>query len=313
VNTLVTGGAGFIGSHLADALLAAGHQVRIVDDLSNGLRANVPAGAEFLEGSVADEAVARQAVDAVDVVFHQAALGSVRRSVEAPLLTNRANIDGSLAILEAARQAGARRVVVASSSSVYGGVAPLPSREDAPTAPKSPYAVTKVALENYARVFATLLETEAVCLRYFNVYGPRQRSDSEYAAAVPLFIAALRAGEPVTIYGDGEQTRDFTFVGDAVAANLLAAEAPADRCSGRVYNVAGGVRHSVRDLLQTIAEELGVEAQAEHAPPRPGDVRDSHADVSAAKQDLGYVPSTTLREGIRQTLAASTSAGRSST
>jgi nucleoside-diphosphate-sugar epimerase len=308
VNAVVTGGAGFIGSHLADALLAVGHQVRIVDDLSNGLRANVPAGAELLEGSVADEEVARRAVEGVDVVFHQAALGSVRRSVEAPLATNRANVDGSLSVLEAARRAGVRRVVAASSSSVYGGEAPLPSREDAPPAPKSPYAVTKVALENYARVYATLLDTETVCLRYFNVYGPRQRSDSEYAAAVPLFIAALRAGEPVTIYGDGEQTRDFTFVGDAVAANLLAAEAPASRCSGRTYNVAGGARHSVRTLLQTIADELGVEARAEHAPPRPGDVRDSHADVSAAKRDLGYVPSTPLREGIRLTLAARTSA-----
>jgi UDP-glucose 4-epimerase len=311
VNALVTGGAGFIGSHLADALLAAGHQVRIVDDLSNGLRANVPARAELLEGSVADEEVAGRAVEDVDVVFHQAALGSVRRSVEAPLVTNRANVDGSLSLLEAARRAGVRRVVAASSSSVYGGEVPLPSREDAPPAPKSPYAVTKVALEHYARVYATLLDTETVCLRYFNVYGPRQRSDSEYAAAVPLFIAALRAGEPVTIYGDGEQTRDFTFVGDAVAANLLAAEAPAPRCNGRVYNVAGGARHSVRTLLQSIADELGVEARAEHAAPRPGDVRDSHADVSAAKRDLGYVPSTPLREGIRLTLAARASeAGR---
>jgi UDP-N-acetylglucosamine/UDP-N-acetyl-alpha-D-glucosaminouronate 4-epimerase len=306
VNALVTGGAGFIGSHIADALLARGGHVRILDDLSNGRLENVPAGAELLVGDVADPEAVAAAVHDVEIVFHEAALGSVKRSVESPLPTDTANAHGSLTVLDAAHRAGVRRVVAASSSSVYGGVAPLPSREDHPRAPKSPYAVTKVALELYAQVYAELIGLETVCLRYFNVYGPRQRSDSAYAAVVPLFIEALRTGARPVIYGDGLQSRDFTFVGDVVEANLLAAQAPADRCSGRIYNVAGSACHSVLELLTTIGRLLDVDPDPVHEPSRAGDVRDSQADLSAAADDLGYKPSVSLEEGLRRLLATAT-------
>jgi nucleoside-diphosphate-sugar epimerase len=190
-------------------------------------------------------------------------------------------------------------VVAASSSSVYGGVAPLPSKEDHPPAPKSPYAVSKVTIELYARVYAQLMGLETVCLRYFNVYGPRQRSDSAYAAAVPLFVQALMKDESPTVYGDGKQTRDFTYVDDVERAKLLAAEAPAERCSGNAYNVAGGGRHSVLELLDTLGSILGVDPKPSHTDARPGDARDSHADLTAAKTDLSYSPSVSFEEGLR--------------
>ena len=304
MNALVTGGAGFIGSHLVDALLAEGHSVRILDDLSTGTRDNVTDRADFLEGDVSDADVAAAAVDGMDIVFHQAALGSVARSVESPLATDRVNVHGSLAIFDAAKRAGIRRVVAASSSSVYGGVAPLPSTEDFPPAPKSPYAVTKVTLEHYARVYSELLGVETVCLRYFNVFGPRQRADSAYAAVVPLFIDALRTGARPTVHGDGLQRRDFTYVGDVARANLLAASADASVCSGRVYNVAGGQRATVLDLLAAIARVLGVTPDPVHDAPRPGDVRDSEADLSAIKAALGYEPAVTLEDGLRVTIAS---------
>jgi UDP-glucose 4-epimerase len=306
MKTLVTGGAGFIGSHLADALLARGDHVRILDDLSNGRRENAPSAAELVVGSVADATVVDAAMDGIEVVFHEAALGSVARSVESPLGTDLANVHGSLTVLDAARRAGVRRVVAASSSSVYGGVAPLPSNEGYATAPRSPYAVTKVALELYCRVYAELLGLETVCLRYFNVYGPRQRSDSAYAAVVPLFIDALRTGNRPVIHGDGLQSRDFTYVGDVARANLLAAEAPAERCSGRVYNVAGSACHTVLDLLTTIGRLLGVEPDPVHTEQRAGDVRDSRADLTAAGADLGYVPTVSLEDGLRRLLATAT-------
>jgi UDP-glucose 4-epimerase len=302
VNTLVTGGAGFIGSHLVDALLDVGHTVRVLDDLSTGTRENVTDRAEFLEGDVADPDVAATAVAGIDVVFHQAAVGSVARSVESPLATDQVNVHGSLAILDAAKRAGVRRVVAASSSSVYGGIAPLPSAEDVPPAPKSPYAVTKVALEHYCRVYAELMGLETVCLRYFNVFGPRQRADSAYAAVVPLFIEALRTGTRPTVHGDGRQRRDFTFVGDVARANLLAAHADASICSGRVYNVAGGQRATVLDLLETIGRILNVTPDPVHDKPRAGDVRNSEADLTAIAVDLGYEPTVTLEAGLRLTI-----------
>jgi len=304
VQALVTGGAGFIGSHLIDALRDQGHEVRVLDDLSNGLRRNVPNGVELLVGDVSDPDVVRRATDGVEVVFHQAALGSVRRSVENPLRTNLVNVQGTLAVLERARQAGARRVVVASSSSVYGGSAPLPTSERHRPTPRSPYAVSKLTGEHYARVFTELWGLETVCLRYFNVYGPRQRADSPYAAVIPLFVNALRNGRSAEIHGDGLQCRDFTFVSDAVQANLLAASAPSERCNGRVYNVAGGQRYTVLDVLHTLGSLLGVEPTAKHVSPRPGDVRDSHADLSAACADLGYVPAISLTEGLGRLLEA---------
>jgi UDP-glucose 4-epimerase len=287
VHALVTGGAGFIGSHLVDALLADGHRVRVLDDLSSGLEDNVASQAELMVGDLVDQELLTRAMQGIEVVFHQGGLGSVRRSVEAPRRTDMVNAHGTLSVLDAAKQAGVRRVVSASSSSVYGGVAPLPTRESHPVLPRSPYAVSKLAGEQYCRVFNELLGLETVALRYFNVYGPRQRSDSPYAAVVPLFVDALRSGRPPTIHGDGLQSRDFTFVDDAVSANVLAATAPADVCGGRVYNVAGGEQHTILDLLGMLAKIMGTEATPQYTEPRPGDVRQSHADLTAARTDLG--------------------------
>jgi UDP-glucose 4-epimerase len=302
VHALVTGGAGFIGSHLVDALLAEGHGVRVLDDLSNGRAENVSPAAELIVGDLCDDETLERAVRGADIVFHQAGLGSVRRSVEAPRRTDLVNTHGTLAVLDAARQAGVRRVVAASSSSVYGGAAALPTPESAPLIPRSPYAVSKLAGEHYCRVFNDLMGIETVALRYFNVYGPRQRSDSPYAAVIPLFADALRTGSTALIHGDGFQSRDFTFVGDAVRANLLAASAPSAACGGRVYNVAGGEQHTILELLALMAKVLGVEAVPHHVDPRPGDVRQSHADLTAARTDLGYEPRIALEEGLRRTL-----------
>lgn len=302
MNVLVTGGAGFIGSHLVDALLADGHMVRVLDDLSMGLETNVAADAESTVGDIRDLDTVERLAAGCEVIFHQAALGSVKRSVETPLATDGVNVHGTLTVLEAARRQGVRRVVAASSSSVYGGVAPLPAREDFPPAPRSPYAVSKAAGEHYSRVFAELLGVETVVLRYFNVYGPRQRADSPYAAVIPLFVKALREGSAPLVHGDGMQGRDFTYVSDAVQANLLAAECPAERGSGRIYNVAGGEQHTVLDLLGALSEILGVETEPTFTAPRPGDVRDSQADLTSARRDLGYVPRVALNEGLRLTV-----------
>ncbi|HEY3241159.1 MAG TPA: NAD-dependent epimerase/dehydratase family protein [Acidimicrobiia bacterium] len=302
MHALVTGGAGFIGSHLVEALLARGDRVRVFDDLSNGFADNVAADADLVVGDVSDYDAVTRAVQDVDIVFHQAGLGSVSRSIEAPRHTDTVNAHGTLVVLDAARQAGVRRVVVASSSSVYGGAAPLPTKETHPVLPRSPYAVTKLVAEQYCRVFHELLGVETVSLRYFNIYGPRQRADSPYAAVIPLFVDALRSGRRPVIHGDGLQSRDFTFVADAVQANLAAAEAPVELCGGKVYNVAGGEQHSVLDLLGVLAKLLGVEADPQHTDPRPGDVRHSHADLEAARVDLGYQPKVGLEEGLRRTL-----------
>lgn len=303
MRALVTGGAGFIGSHLADALLARGDEVVVLDNLATGRLENVPDGARFLEGDVADADTVARAVAGCEVVFHQAALGSVTRSIERPLNSDASNVHGTLAVLDAARRAGVRRVVLASSSSVYGGATQVPTPESAPLVPRSPYAVTKLTGEHYARVYWELHGLETVCLRYFNVFGPRQRPDSQYAAVIPLFIDALLAGRPPHVHGDGRQSRDFTFIADTVQANLCAASAPADACAGRAYNIARGQPASLLDLLDTLAAELGVTVSPEHGDPRPGDVRHSHADISAAGRDLGYAPSVSFREGLARTLA----------
>jgi UDP-glucose 4-epimerase len=303
VRALVTGGAGFIGSHLVDALLARGDDAVVLDNLATGRLDNLPAGVEVIEGDVTDPATVAEAVAGCEVVFHQAALGSVARSVADPLASDQANVRGTLAVLDAAHRAGVRRVVLASSSSVYGGASQVPTPETAPLVPRSPYAVTKLAGEHYARVFWELHGLETVCLRYFNVFGPRQRHDSPYAAVIPLFVDALLRGVPPQVHGDGRQSRDFTFVADAVAANLRAAEAPADRCAGRAYNIARGRPASLLELLDLLSDELGVSVTPVHTDPRPGDVRHSHADISAARRDLGYAPAVSFREGLARTLA----------
>jgi UDP-glucose 4-epimerase len=300
--TLVTGGAGFIGSNLAEALLARGDEVRVIDDCSTGYRDNLPAGAEFFEGSITDPDLLDEAVAGVEVIFHQAAVGSVARSISAPLVSDNANTHGTLAVLDAAHRLGVRRVVQASSSSVYGGADVRPTPESTPLMPRSPYAVTKVAAEQYGRVYAELHGLETVRLRYFNVYGPRQRPDSAYAAVVPLFIAALRAGRAPEVHGDGHQSRDFAVVGDIVAANLAAATAPAEVCSGKVYNVAGGRERNLMDVLDILGQILGTDLAPVHVEPRMGDVRHSFADLSAAATDLGYRPQVDLEDGLARTV-----------
>jgi UDP-glucose 4-epimerase len=259
----VTGGAGFIGSHLADALVGLGARVALLDDLSNGLRSNLsgPAGrAAFVQGSILDPAALDRAIAGADTVFHLAALGSVPRSIEEPALFQRVNVEGTLAVLEACRRHGVRRVVYAASSSAYGNTAALPKHESIRPDPRSPYAFTKLAGEHLMRSFALSYGLETVSLRYFNIFGPRQRHDSPYAAVIPMFAEALRAGARPVVYGDGRQTRDFTFVANAVHANLLAAASPA-RLAGEVANVACGTRYSLLELLDAIGTARGLRAR----------------------------------------------------
>jgi len=311
VRALVTGGAGFIGSHLVDALVASGDEVVVLDSLVTGGRGMVTPGAGLVVGDVADPLTVAGAVEGCDVVYHQAARGSVPRSIDDPVGSDQANVRGTLVVLEAARAAGVRRVVLASSSSVYGGAAPLPTPESAPLVPRSPYAVTKVAGELYARVYWEVHGLETVCLRYFNVYGPRQRPDGPYAAVIPRFVAAALAGVAPEVHGDGRQRRDFTYVADAVEANILAGTAaPADACAGRVFNVGGGRSSSLLDVLGVLASVVGGRMPAPvHVPGRPGDPRRSHADIGAAQRALGYEPRVALREGLARTVAWRREAG----
>lgn len=300
---LVTGGAGFIGSHLVDGLLAAGWAVRVVDDFSSGREENLAAARariELLRGDFAEPEVAQAAVAGVEVVFHEGAIPSVPRSVAEPLRTNRANVDGTLLVLEAARQAGVRRVVFAASSSAYGDTEVLPKVETMPAAPLSPYALQKYAGEVYCRLYHTLYGLETVALRYFNIFGPRQDPKSAYAAVVPLFATACLRGEPPTIHGDGEQSRDFTYVADAVAANLAAADAPG--APGHVINVAGGRRITLNELLAAIQRIVGSAVVPVHGPPRPGDVRDSLADLGRARALLGWQPAVSIEQGLARTI-----------
>ena len=254
-------------------------------------------------GDVADEAVVRSAMSGVDVVFHQAAHRSVFRSVELPLSTDRANVGGTLNVLVAARDSGTRRVVAASSSSVYGGAELRPTPESAPLIPRSPYAVSKLAGEHYGRVFSELYGLETVFLRYFNVYGPRQRPDGPYAAVIPLFIRALMDGAAPTIHGDGHQSRDFSFIDNVVGANLAAAIAPARACAGKAYNVAGGIEISLLDLLAAIEAAIGLSIPPEFVASRAGDVRHSFADLRAIAADLAWRPQVEVSEGIARTVA----------
>ncbi len=303
MRVLVSGGAGFIGSHLVDALISRGDDVVVLDDFSTGYRENVDAASVLVEGSVVDEATVRTAMRGCELVFHQAAHKAVMRSVEQPLPTDLANTHGTLTMLKCASDEGVRRFVHASSSSVYGGAAHVPTREDEPQSPRSPYAVTKLAAEHYCRVFTELYGLETIALRYFNVYGPRQRPDATYAAVIPLFIDALAHGNRPVVHGDGTQSRDFTFIDDVIAANLAAAAAPAQACAGKAYNIAGGASYSLLDLLGVLGRILDVRPQPSFAPPRVGDVRLSRADVTAAERDLDFRCAIGFEDGLRATVA----------
>jgi nucleoside-diphosphate-sugar epimerase len=299
---LVTGGAGFIGSHLAEALLRRGHRVRVADNFVTGRRRNLDAvgGAELVEGDLALPGVAATAVAGVDYVLHQAAIPSVPRSVLDPMTSHRANVDATLELLVAARDAGVKRVVYAGSSSVYGNAAALPKREDMPTAPLSPYALQKLVAEQYCQMFTRLYGLETVSIRYFNVFGPRQDPGSPYSGVISLFAAAVLAGRRPVIHGDGGQTRDFTYVDNVVDGVLRACDAAG--ASGEVINVATGGRVSLLELLAAMNRLVGRRVEAEHGPPREGDVRDSQADISKAAALLGYRPVVEFEEGLRRTL-----------
>jgi UDP-glucose 4-epimerase len=300
---LVTGGAGFIGSHLAHAFVAAGHRVRVVDNLQAGRRSNlnsVAADVEFVEGDCADPTIAERAARGMDVVYHEAAVPSVARSVEDPASAHRNSATATLAMLVAARDAGVRRFVYAGSSSVYGDAAALPKREDMAPHPLSPYAVGKLAGEQYVRIFSSLYAMETVTLRYFNVFGPRQDASSPYSGVISLFITSLLEGRRPVIHGDGKQSRDFTYVANVVDGNLRALTAKG--LKGQAVNLATGRRITLNALLKTLGRELKVDARPEHQPARPGDIRHSLADVRLAKRVLGYKPTVDFETGLRLTL-----------
>lgn len=299
---LVTGGAGFIGSHLAERLVGLGAQVRVLDDLSTGHRANVPEGVTLIEGSILDEGALSEAMHGCDVVFHQGAMVSVPQSVRQPGDCQRINIEGTERVLEQAVGLGVRRVLLAASAAAYGNDPRLPSREsDAPDA-WSPYAASKVAGELLCQAFSRCTALSTVSLRYFNVFGPRQDPRSPYAAAISAFGDRLLAGRAAMIFGDGLQTRDFTYIDNVVRANLLAAASERD-LRGEVVNVGTGRRCSLLEVVRTMAEVLGMEALIEHGPAREGDVRDSCADISRARELLGYEPVVALRQGLARTLS----------
>jgi nucleoside-diphosphate-sugar epimerase len=300
---LVTGGAGFIGSNLVEALVRRGHVVRVLDNFSTGRRENLLAfldRAELVEGDVADCRVARRAAQGMDFVLHHAALPSVQRSIEDPQATHRANAEGTLSMLCAARECGIRRLVYASSSSVYGSSPELPKSEDQPTAPASPYAASKLAGEAYALAFHRAFRLEVVALRYFNVFGPHQDPMGSYAPVIPRFLYAALRGERPVIFGDGRQSRDFTFVENVVEANLSACRE--DRAVGEVINIAGGARTDLLGLLGIIGRLVGRRIEPDLAPPRAGEVRHSEGDIGKAQRILGYSPRVGLEEGLRRTL-----------
>jgi len=299
---LVTGGAGFIGSHLSEELVRRGHSVRVADNLSTGKRQNLAhfPDVELVEGDLADMAFAARVVEGMDYVLHQAAIPSVPRSVKDPITSNRANIDGTLNVLVAARDAGVKRLVFAGSSSEYGDTPTLPKTEDMPSSPLSPYALQKVMGTEYCRMFTRLYGFETVVIRYFNVFGPRQDPGSPYSGVISLFATALIEGRQPTMYGDGEQTRDFTYVANVVDGVLRACTAP--KAAGEAINVACGTRISLNELLRVMNAVVGTKAQAIYKEPRAGDVRDSQADITKAKTLLGYTPIVGLEEGLRHTL-----------
>jgi UDP-N-acetylglucosamine/UDP-N-acetyl-alpha-D-glucosaminouronate 4-epimerase len=300
---LVTGGAGFIGSHIVETLLSQGHFVRVIDNFDTGNPENIrdfSGDLEVLEGSIADRATVQKAVSAIDYIFHEAARGSVPRSVADPIGTHDANVTGTINLLNAAHEAGVRRVICASSSSVYGETPTLPKEESMKPHPQSPYAVTKLMLEHYCEVFEKVYGLETVCLRYFNIYGPRQNPELQYAAVVPIFIKNMLRNKPCVIYGDGAQTRDFTYVEDCVSANLIAAKHP--RAAGNVFNVACGDQISVLDLFPLIAEMTDYNREPVHETSRAGDVRHSRGSTERIRQQLSFQPATSLKKGLEKTI-----------
>ena len=302
MRVLVTGGAGFIGSHLTTELIRRGHTVRVADSLITGKRSNldhVPQ-AEFVEGDLAEPDFAHAVVRGCDYVLHQAAIPSVPRSVKDPITSNRANVDATLNVLVAARDAGVKRVVFAGSSSAYGNTPTLPKREDMPANPLSPYALQKVVGEQYLKMFTTLYGLETVSIRYFNVFGPRQDPSSPYSGVISVFATALLDNRSPNIYGDGGQTRDFTYVANVVDGVLRACEAP--RASGEVINVATGGRISLNELFNEMKRITGATVDPTYLDPRAGDVRDSQADIQKAKDLLGYEPTVSFADGLQQTI-----------
>lgn len=302
-DVLVTGGAGFIGSNLALALVQAGANVRVLDDLSTGSLDNLADHVdelEFMEGDIRDIDVLRSALEGQEIVFHLAALPSVPRSIEDPFTSSEVNAQGTLKVLLASRDAGIGRLVYASSSSIYGDSPALPKTEELPVDPKSPYALSKYCGERYCQLFHRLYGLETVCLRYFNVFGPRQDPASQYAAVIPRFITRALSGAPITIHGDGEQTRDFSYVENVVEANLLAAGAP--DAAGEVLNIACGQSTTVKQLAAFVSEKTGREVEIEWAPTRQGDVRDSLACIEKAHSVLGYRPGVDVYEGLARTI-----------
>lgn len=297
---LVTGGAGFIGSHLAEVLLEREVEVTVLDNLSTGQRSNVPESARFIEASILDESAVEEALRDCEAVFHLAAQVSVPESMERPVQSITTNATGTLLLLERARRAGVKRFIYSSSSAVYGESPASPKREDLAPEPISPYGVGKLAGEEYVSAYARCYGMQTASLRYFNVFGPRQRHDSPYAAVIPIFLSQMREGKPLTVYGDGEQTRDFTYVADIVQANLKAMES--ERLDGEAFNIACGRSISLNDLIRTLAAVFGQEPEVRYLPPRPGDIKHSSADIRKAQERLGYSPQFTLEEGLRRTI-----------
>lgn len=300
---LVTGGAGFIGSNLVAALLGQGHRVRVLDNFSTGRRENLEPcleRIELIEGDLRSFQIVQEAVDGIDFVLHQGALPSVPRSIQNPIATNEVNVVGTLHVLQAALKAGVKRLIYASSSSVYGDNADLPKHEAMRPNPISPYAVSKLAGEQYCRSYWRIYGLETVCLRYFNVFGPGQDPESQYAAVIPRFIQATLHNTPITVHGDGKQSRDFTFVENVVRANIRACTAP--EAAGQVLNIAGGERHTLLDLIASLAEIVGTYPELTFTERRPGDVLHSQADISRAAEVLGYAPCIGFVDGLRKTV-----------
>lgn len=300
---LVTGGAGFIGSHITEKLVELGHEVIVLDDLSTGREENIAhlkSRITFVKGSITDTVLLQEVMQGVQMVFHEAALGSVPRSVEDPRTTHEVNITGTFNVLMAARDAGVKRVVYAASSSAYGDTPTLPKVETMLPNPLSPYAVSKLVGEYYCQVFTRVYGLEAVSLRYFNVFGPRQNPHSQYAAVIPKFITAALKGEPLTVFGDGEQSRDFTYIDNVVQANLLAMDSP--RAVGKVYNVACGGRYTLNELIRQLEAIFGRKLEVQYLPPRAGDVKHSEASISEAQRDLNYRVLVPFDEGLRRTV-----------